>query len=59
MHTLSLRRGDSAAKPRSRGRNRFRAWLILQLNLRGAGLPPDPPYKQLQEATRRFLVPRV
>lgn len=59
MQTLSLRRGDSANKPRSRGRNQFRAWLILQLNLRGAGLPPDPPYKQLRDATRRYLVPRV
>lgn len=59
MHTLSLRHRDPAAKPRSRGRNQFRAWLILQLNLRGARLPADPPYKQLREATRRYLVPRA
>lgn len=39
-----------------RSRNEFRAWLIWELNKRGANLPPNPTYLQLQAATLLNLV---
>lgn len=39
-----------------RSRNEFRAWLIWELNKRGANLSPNPTYLQLQAATLLNLV---
>ncbi len=37
-------------------RMQFRAWLIWELNKRGAKLHPRPSYKELQEAVTRYLL---
>jgi hypothetical protein len=37
-------------------RMQFRAWLIWQLNQRGAKLAPRPSYKDLQTAVERILL---
>jgi hypothetical protein len=39
-----------------RCRNQFRAWLVYELNTRGANLPQQPNYSALREALERFLV---
>jgi hypothetical protein len=36
-------------------RKEFKCWLILQLKHRGAALPPDPSYKDLQLALEPLL----
>lgn len=36
-------------------RREFRAWLIYELNRRGADLPPNPEYSRLREAVERVL----
>jgi hypothetical protein len=47
----------SLAKPRrfKRSRNRFKHWLIGELNKRGESLKSDVDYEQLQLATARVL----
>jgi hypothetical protein len=57
LHILKLPRvrGGVAVKERSR----FKAWLIRELVVRGAQLPPQPSWHQIREATRRYLVPRA
>jgi hypothetical protein len=40
---------------RHRARNQFRAWLIYELNKRGANLEPQPKYADLYEAVDRLL----
>lgn len=42
-----------------RQRGEFRAWLIWQLNLRGANLPPAPKYSELKSAVERYLLNQV
>lgn len=38
-----------------RCRNQFRAWLVYELNARGANLPREPQYSALREALERML----
>jgi hypothetical protein len=38
-----------------RCRNQFRAWLVYELNARGANLPKEPKYSALREALERLL----
>jgi hypothetical protein len=56
MSSPSLRAPAAAYK---RQRNQFKAWLIWQLNLRGANLPARPSYRALQVAVNRYLAPRA
>lgn len=37
-------------------RREFRAWLIHELNKRGADLPANPEYTRLREAVERLLL---
>lgn len=37
-------------------RREFRAWLIFELNKRGADLPANPEYTRLREAVERLLL---
>lgn len=46
--------GTKTFKPR----REFRAWLINELNCRGAQLPADATYVQLQHSVSVYLVPR-
>ncbi|HKO88761.1 MAG TPA: hypothetical protein VJU83_09635 [Burkholderiales bacterium] len=39
-----------------RRRNEFRAWLIWQLNLRGANLSDRPDYGDLQAAVEKYFL---
>jgi hypothetical protein len=39
-----------------RARNQFRAWLISELNKRGAMLPEIPKYVQIRDAVERILL---
>lgn len=41
-----------------RQRNQFKAWVLWQLQLRGADLPERPSYRQIQVALERYMVPR-
>lgn len=43
--------GAKVYKPR----REFRAWLIFELNKRGADLPPNPTYEKLREAVELRL----
>lgn len=52
MTTKPMRHpGAAVYKPR----REFRAWLIYELNRRGADLPPNPEYSRLREAVERLL----
>lgn len=42
-----------------RRRNEFRAWLIYELNQRGADLPPRPSYDSLRDAVESILLARA
>jgi hypothetical protein len=41
-----------------RCRNQFRAWLVYELNQRGANLPRDPQYAALRVAVETLLLKR-
>lgn len=45
--------------PQVTRRKEFKCWLILQLQQRGATLPHDPSYKDLQAALEPMLTLRV
>lgn len=50
--TTTKHPGAKLYKPR----REFRAWLIYELNKRGADLPPNPEYTRLREAIERHLL---
>jgi hypothetical protein len=51
---LCLSPSQKAARSSRRARNQFRAWVVSELNKRGANLEHCPKYVEIRDAIEKF-----